>query len=79
MFLKTFIKPKQKVGIMAKNILFDPKKMKVQARQSDVPPICPVSGKPMERVICGSHDKKKMYVWFARASKLVLPIFKTGE
>ncbi len=62
------------------NILFDEKRIKVQARKSEnEPPICPVSGKPMEKVICGSFEKKKMWAWFGRSSKLVLPIFKTGE
>jgi hypothetical protein len=65
---------------MPKNILFDETKMKIQARQNDnVSPICAISGKPMIKVICGSFNKKKMYVWFSPAARLIIPIFKTGE
>jgi hypothetical protein len=61
-----------------KNILFDKPTLKVQANEH-IPPIDPVSGLPMVKVICGSYSGKKFHAWFGAKSKLILPIFKTPE
>ncbi len=64
--------------LMPKNILFDKKKIQASERLNQAP-ICPVSGRPMDKVICGSFDRKKMYAWFSPHSKLVLPVFKSDN
>jgi hypothetical protein len=64
---------------MSKNILFKKPAQRVVATTSERAPICPKSGRPMVKVICGSKGRKRVPAWFSPATKVVLPIFKISK
>jgi hypothetical protein len=61
-----------------KNLLFASKKThsKEDLRADASPPMCPKTGKPMKKVICGTHTGKQFYTWVSPEAHLVLPAFK---
>jgi hypothetical protein len=60
-----------------KNILFKANKVnsKSDLLATAPAPMCPYTGKPMKKVICGAHEGKQFHVWVSLEARLVLPVF----